>query len=327
MFIKFIIAIWIIYKIYRHFKGKKLTLDEKSVVLISGCSRGLGESTARKLIKKYNCTLINISRTGIESLRASLSEKQNSNVHHYECDISDETKLAETLVEIRRKFRIPDLIINNAAINSMGYFLENQDNENLKKTLNTNALGHIQLTRFFMFEYLSRLGMKPKFNEEAFGVQDPQRNSSIRLKRRKLTFAFITSVVSETPTLRFPSYSMSKALLQSFVENLRLEINHFKLSNMINVVSILPGAFDSKMFSFFKSFLSVRLSTVDQISDSVISNIMSLEERAYAPFHMRLQVGLPKMLIPEALHDKISLLINRKCMKDVLEKVIKEKEE
>ena len=98
MLIKLIIAFWIIYLLYRHFKGKKLTLDQNSVILISGCSRGLGEATARKLMKKHNCTIINISRTGIESLRKSLTADQNKNLHHFECDISDEQKLAETLV-------------------------------------------------------------------------------------------------------------------------------------------------------------------------------------------------------------------------------------
>jgi short-subunit dehydrogenase len=287
----------------------------------------LGEATARKLIKKHNCTLINISRTGIDSLRKSLSEEQNKNVHHFECDISNEQKLAETLVEIRRKFRIPDLIINNAAINGMNYIFESENNENLKKVLNTNVMAHIQLSKFFMFEYLSRFGMKPKFNEETFGVPDPQRSSSIRLRRRKLTIAFITSIVSETSILRFSSYSMSKSLIQSFVDNLRMEIAHFNLGNMINIVSVLPGAFNSSMFHFFKSYLIVPFSTVDKTSDAVIRSIMALKERAYFPFYLRLLPKVADLMIPEAISDKIFLHINRKCTENVLNKVIKEKEE
>jgi NAD(P)-dependent dehydrogenase (short-subunit alcohol dehydrogenase family) len=324
MWIKLVILFWVIYKVYKHFKGEKLKLDKDSVILISGCSRGLGQSTARKLMQKHNCTIINISRTDIDSLRRSLSPEQNEKLHHFECDISNEEQLSVTLVEIRRKFRIPDLIINNAAINQMGYFLEEKDNENLKQVIRTNVLGHVQLTRFFMSEYLSRLGMKPKFTEESFGVQNPQRNSSIRLKRRKMTIAFISSIVSEKPTLRFPNYSMSKAMLQSFVTNLRLEINHFNLGNMIKVVSILPGGFRSKMFEFFRSFLTVRAGTVDQISDIVVSSVHNLEKRAYAPWHLRLQTKLPDLLIPEDFDDKIQLHVNRKCMASYLTTVIKE---
>ena len=327
MYIKIIILLWIIYKLYRHFKGEKLKLNDKSIVLISGCSRGLGESTAKKLVKKYNCTIINISRTGIESLRSALTPKQNEMVHHYECDISDEEKLAMTLVEIRRKFRIPDLIINNAAINSMGYIFEDNDNFNLMKVIQTNVLGHIQLTRFFMSEYLSRFAMKPKFTAETFGVSDPQRSSTIRLRRPKLNIAFISSIVSEAPVLRFSSYSMSKAMLQSFINNLRMEINHLNLNNMIRIMSILPGGFKSQMFHFFKGFLTVTCGTVDNMSDNVIYDVETLQERAYHPWYFRFQTKLADLLIPEKFTDKLNLFINRKCLVDVLDKVIEKKEE
>lgn len=325
MWIKLIIAFWIIYKLYKHFKGEKIQLDENSVIIISGCSRGLGESTACKLVRKYNCTLINISRTDIDSLRKSLSPEQNEKVHHYECDISNEEQLATTLVEIRRKFRIPDLIINNAAINKMGYFLEEQDNENAKEVLRTNVLGHMQLTRFFIFEYLSRFGMKPKFTSESFGVQEPKRNSSLRVKRQKLTICFISSIVSEAPVLRFSNYSMSKAILQSFVKNLRMELGHFGLNNMIRIVSVLPGAFKSSMFMHFMPFLTVPVSTVDRISDTVISSCENLVRRAYGPWHLRLQAKIPDFFLPEEIFDKLGLIINRNCARNYINVVNEEK--
>ena len=106
-----------------------------------------------------------------------------------------------------------------------------------------------------------------------------------------------------------------------------MEINHFNLENMINVVSVLPGAFNSKMFHFFKSYLIVPFSTVEKTSDAVIRAVMGLKERAYFPFYLRLMTKVADLILPEAISDKIFLHINRKCIGNVANEVIKVKEE
>ena len=317
---------WIFWRLYRRFYHEKLKLTSDSVVFISGCSRGLGKAMALKLIKKYGCTLINISKTNIDPLLSELSENQQKKVHHFECDISEETKLAETLIEIRRRFSIPDLIINNAAISSVGYFLEEKDNEQLKQTLKNNTMGHIQLTRFFIFEYLKRVGIHFRFTKDNFGIQDFERSSNIKSRRKKIVISFISSIVSEASVLRFPSYSMSKALLQSFVDNLRMEMNHFKLSKFVKIVSILPGAFNSQMFHFMKDFLTVYTESVDNMSTWALRDILNLEEKAYNPWFYGLQTQLPILILPTKIVDSIFLYINRKCTININKKPIQKTE-
>ena len=301
------------YNLYRWYTRKQIELSSESLVLITGCSRGLGERLALKFIRKFKCRIINISRTSPEVLRNLLPESQQKLLEHFECDVSDSEKLKIVLTEIRSKNKIPDLIINNAGQSGMSYFLEDEDNSGIENILKVNMFGPAQITRFFLKEHLKRCGMTPKFSREVFGVQKI-RSSSLKTKVTQLKIAYISSVVSEQCVLRFPSYSMSKAALQSFINNLRMEMCHFGLEESVRLISILPGAFSSKMFSFFQNFLVVRNTPIEKMSENIFQDILNQESINYLPRYFFWLSRLPVFLVPTQYLDRLFLFINRKTL-------------
>lgn len=311
--ILYVCLFWIIYNLYRKFTRKRIELDNQSVVLITGCSRGLGQRLAQKLIREFKCQIINISRTPPIELFDSLSPSLRKLVHHFECDVADSKNLAKTLNQIRSRFKIPDLIINNAGQSGMSYFLEDNDESSIQHLLKVNSLAPMQITRFFMKEHMKRNAMTPKFTREIFGVQKV-RSSSLKTKPPQLKIAFISSIVSEQAVLRFGAYSISKATLQSFVNNLRMEMTHFNLNDTVKLISILPGAFNSKMFHFFQNFLIVRNTPIDTMSENIYQSILNQEEITYLPSYFFWLSRIPDFLIPTKYLDKLFLLVSRQTL-------------
>ena len=85
----------------------------KPVILISGTSRGIGKYFVEYFSEK-GFIIIGCSRKPLE-------HKTNSEYHHFCLEVSDEKKVKEMFLFIRKKYGRLDILINNAGIGSMNH--------------------------------------------------------------------------------------------------------------------------------------------------------------------------------------------------------------
>ena len=112
-------------------------LTEKQVILISGTRKGLGKSFVEHFSKK-NLIIVGCSRKPVDY--------DVENYHHFCLDISDEKKIKQMFLFIRKEFGRLDVLINNAGVGSMNHSLLIPIST-VHKILNTNVVGNLLLSR------------------------------------------------------------------------------------------------------------------------------------------------------------------------------------
>jgi 3-oxoacyl-[acyl-carrier protein] reductase len=112
-------------------------LTEKPVILISGTRKGLGKSFVEHFSKK-NFIIVGCSRKPVDY--------DVENYHHFCLDISDEKKIKQMFLFIRKEFGRLDILINNAGVGSMNHSLLIPIST-VHKILDTNVVGNLLLSR------------------------------------------------------------------------------------------------------------------------------------------------------------------------------------
>jgi short-subunit dehydrogenase len=114
---------------------------EKKTILITGGSDGAGKAIATILSKgKNNIIILARDEKKLKATADSL------NADYFVCDISDHEQVAETVEKIIKKHHTIDILVNNAGIWMEGELDENKEDE-IKKVIETNTLGHIYMTK------------------------------------------------------------------------------------------------------------------------------------------------------------------------------------
>ena len=121
-------------------------------VLITGASRGIGASTAKKFAQNNYNIIINYKSNEIcaNKLKNEL-EKYNVKVMLCKCDISNEESVKKMFSNIKDEFKTIDVIVNNAGI-SNDQILEDKTSKEFNEVLNTNLTGP-----FLIMKYGSKL--------------------------------------------------------------------------------------------------------------------------------------------------------------------------
>jgi len=112
-------------------------LNKRQVMLITGTRKGIGKYLAEYYIHK-GYKVIGCSR---EPVDCKLKDYQ-----HFCLDVSDEAKVKEMFLEIRKTYNCLDILINNAGIASMNHFLLTPL-KTVQKILNTNLVGTFLFSR------------------------------------------------------------------------------------------------------------------------------------------------------------------------------------
>lgn len=176
-------------------------MKDKKVILITGTSKGLG-----KYLAEYYCSKDQI----VTGCSRKDSEIKNDNYSHFRLDVTDEKKVKELFLYIRKTYHGLDVLINNAGIASMNHIMLTPL-ETVKKILDTNFTGTFLFCR------------------EAAKLM--RRNHSGRI----INFS---SVASDLAIEGEAIYASSKSAVVTFTKVLSKELSSFGIT--VNSIGISP---------------------------------------------------------------------------------------
>jgi NAD(P)-dependent dehydrogenase (short-subunit alcohol dehydrogenase family) len=182
---------------------------ERQVVLVTGCSTGIGRALARELqtaghrpfaTARRPETIADLAAAGIETLRLDV------------CDASSIAAAVDAVVASAGRL---DVLVNNAGVNWFGPIAE-MPIERIRSIFETNILGLMAMTQ----------AVFPRMVEKRHGL-----------------IVNVGSVVGLLPTPFAGSYCASKSAVHMLSEVLRMEAKPFG----INVVVVQPGGVRSSI--------------------------------------------------------------------------------
>lgn len=119
-------------------------------ILITGGAGAIGGALVRRLSSKNRVIVLDKDAESIEKLNKTISQNE-LNAKCYICDISNIDKTNELLEKIHFDFGNINVLINNAALQKVGDFLDTEFIE----VLNTNIIGTMNLTKTILKNMLS----------------------------------------------------------------------------------------------------------------------------------------------------------------------------
>ncbi|MCP4050878.1 MAG: 3-oxoacyl-ACP reductase FabG [bacterium] len=191
------------------------------VVLITGCSGGIGTGIAEVLNKAKANIIIHYNQNQAKA-KDLLSKLDGNNNHILQADLSDPGQVKELFSEIKNKTGRLDVLVNNA-----GKIVK--DNLSFRFSLND---------------------WKIPVETNLFSVFNCTREA-VRLLR-KSDQPRIINIASIAASMPFPgqsNYAVSKAAIINFTKTLAVELSSWKI--LVNTVS--PGLIDAGMHENFSA--------------------------------------------------------------------------
>jgi len=212
----------------------------KEFVLITGSSKGLGESLALAFSQNnYNIILNGRNEQNLEKVRKKVVEN-NAECYVVKGDLNSEDTINE-LVRIAKEKNI-SILINNAGIDLEGVF-ENVSQSDLERVLNTNLFSLIKLTNH-IYKFF--------------------------IEKKSGTIININSIDSLKPKPLKAVYCASKCGLKGFTDSLRFEAK----KNNIRVLDVYPGGMKTEMSASAGKDLSKSMET-SEVAQLILNSCKS----------------------------------------------------
>ena len=182
---------------------------EKQVVLVTGCSTGIGRALALELHARGHRVFASARRL------EAVADLVAAGIGTVRLDVDDPGSIAAAVAEAERRAGGIDVLVNNAGINVFGPLLE-QPLAETRAIFETNVLGLLAVTQ----------AVVP-------GMADRRRGRVVNLG----------SVVGVLPTPYAGAYCASKSAVHMLSEVLRMELAPFG----VDVVVVQPGGVRSSI--------------------------------------------------------------------------------
>ncbi len=230
------------YKYFYWWKFKKIDSEYKPVVLITGCTSGIGLALARLFAQLSKFRVVITSRE--KSLGILHQEfKESSDLWIVALDVADDQSRFEAVRKIFERWGRVDILINNAGICYRSVLEEMLDKDELLQ-MKTNYLGPVGLIRLLL----------PAMRKNGRG---------------KIINISSVSGMLAMPTMA--SYSASKFALEGAMEAMWYEVRPFG----IDVSLVQPGFVKSKSYERVKFSVRSKLSnTLDRPYSDVYTNMI-----------------------------------------------------
>jgi len=189
-------------------------LKNKNVV-ITGASKGIGESLVRKFAKyKANIYLISRDVTRMEKIVSNITKKNNQKISYISLDISKEDDVNLTFKKITKNVSV-DILINNAGITA----------DNLLLTMKSNQWHDVINTNLNGCYYCSKAVIKGMIKQKSGKIIN------------------ISSIIGITGNKGQANYAASKSGILGLTKSLAKEV----ASRNITVNAINPGYIKTEM--------------------------------------------------------------------------------
>jgi hypothetical protein len=185
-------------------------------VVITGATQGIGRALAVEFARANNTLLLVARDEGkLAATARALAQAHGIEVKFVACDLSTEEGCAD-VEEALRRFRLhADILVNNAAIMTAGFF-QDDDPETLRRLVDLDVRAVVDLTRRFLPGMIAR---------ERGGVLN------------------VASVEGFMPVPYQATYAAAKAFILSFSRALAYET----MGTRVRVAALAPGAVTTTM--------------------------------------------------------------------------------
>ena len=174
------------------------------VVLISGCSTGIGRALAVEFAARNWRVFATARRLEV------INDLKAPNVNVSVLDVTDEKSIKACVNSVIAKAGRIDMLVNNAGLLLIGPLVELESDE-LRRQFETNVIGLAALTRVV---------------------------APYMIEKRSGKIVNISSVSGVLPTPFAGAYCSTKAALTAFSDSLRMELAPFG----VQVITVQPGA-------------------------------------------------------------------------------------
>jgi NAD(P)-dependent dehydrogenase (short-subunit alcohol dehydrogenase family) len=182
---------------------------EKQVVLVTGCSTGIGRALVRELRERGHRPFASARRPD------SIADLQADGIETLALDVADTASIERAVGEIRERAGRLDMLVNNAGQNVFGPILE-VPLADVRSVFETNVVGLLAVT------------------QAVFPLMADQRSGRI---------VNIGSVVGLLPTPFAAGYCATKSAVHMLSEVMRMEVRPFG----IDVIVVQPGGVKSSI--------------------------------------------------------------------------------
>lgn len=190
-------------------------MEDRPVILISGCNRGLGQAIAQDLLA-HNATVVGFSRNASTFIEERLAADPSHSHFYWEaCDATDDKALKAFVKEIMRRFGRIDGLVNNAGQN-IGQFFNLTRLPQIQKLLQVNLEAVMNLTRLVVPHMLLQ-----------------SKGSIINM----------SSISGHRGFAGLATYGATKAGLDGFTRALAREVG----TRMVRVNAVAPGLLETDM--------------------------------------------------------------------------------
>lgn len=223
------------------------------VVLITGCSSGIGYETALMLARNGFQTFATMRDTKKSNSLAKISEKEKLALKILELDVNDGKSIENAINRIKSEAKRIDILINNAGYGLVGFF-EDLTLDEIRNQFETNFFGVLNITK------------------NVIPIMRLQKSGTI------------VNISSGAGQVGFPgisAYVSSKFAVEGFSESLMYELSPFG----IKVIIIEPGVVKT---NFFRNCVISEESTKNRSLysrslDKIQKNIDLMQEHATSP--------------------------------------------
>ena len=200
-----------------------------SVVLITGCSSGIGLETALAFARRGDTTYATMRNLAKADRLLERAKEDDVTVELLALDVTDDTSVAAAITQIEADHGAVDVLVNNAGIGHDGA-VENIDIDDARAVMETNLWGAVRTIRAAL----------PAMRAKGAGV-----------------IINVTSVAGRVPGTGYMGwYSASKHALNALSEALTMELQGLG----VRVACIEPG--------FFSTDIMQNVNVVEEIDES-----------------------------------------------------------